>query len=455
MADVNGNQLLDAGDTLVAFTYSDGDAGHYCFESILPCDYIVVEIQPPGFGELNDYDLTPEPDGDDSADGPDNQIPVALTAGEDDEDNDFVDIVCPHNLPVIVPDTICANGNVVFQTLSLNLGILNYSWNFGSGSNPPTGLGPGPISVNYITTTDNQINGATVTMTISKVGCPDLTGEVSHVEVNPYPNASINASIANLCYFDNRTFQPTAPVIPVATYQWNFGVDAVPATATGYGPHSVYYPTIGSKTVKLVIHPNEPGAQCPDSSTISFNVITCLTSLAGTVKSISGAGIGSITLNLYKDNNFDGIKDDTVIVASANSVASGPTAGAYSLTSLIPGNYVIIEKQPSAWLSVGDGDVSPDGDIVPNIDQLDNLIPVTLHPLISDLGNNFTERIAPGTITGSVFVDFDNDDFPDSGEGIPNVTIGIYRDSIADGHADNLIPIATQITNADWVLFIF
>ena len=269
-ADVNGNGVFDGGDTLVAVVFSSAGTGNFCFLQLRPCKYILVEIQPATYGSLYDYDLTPDPDGDDSGDGPDNQIPVTLSPSEADADNNFVDIVCPTILPVIPPDTICANGTVVFQIADLGLGALTYSWNFGSGATPLTGLGLGPISVNYVTTTNNQANGAVVSMTISKAGCPDLTGEVSHVEINPYPNAAINGSTATLCYFANRTFQPVAPPIPGATYQWTFWSGAVPLTASGYGPHTVYYTTTGSKTVKLVIHPNEPGAQCPDSSSISF-----------------------------------------------------------------------------------------------------------------------------------------------------------------------------------------
>ncbi len=37
----------------------------------------------------------------------------------------------------------------------------------------------------------------------------------------------------------------------IDTYEWNFGADATPATATGVGPHTVVYSTAGNKTVTL------------------------------------------------------------------------------------------------------------------------------------------------------------------------------------------------------------
>jgi hypothetical protein len=39
---------------------------------------LIVEIQPINYGSLSDFDASPDPDGNDSPDGPDNQIPVAL-----------------------------------------------------------------------------------------------------------------------------------------------------------------------------------------------------------------------------------------------------------------------------------------------------------------------------------------------------------------------------------------
>jgi hypothetical protein len=49
-------------------------------------------------------------------------------------------------------------------------------------------------------------------------------------------------------------------IIPGATYSWDFGTDAIPAGATGYGPHTVYYTSEGTKTVTLIIYPNAQGA---------------------------------------------------------------------------------------------------------------------------------------------------------------------------------------------------
>ena len=227
MADMNGNGNVDAGDTLVTSTTTSGINGGYCFSNIRPCNYVVVEVQPATYGELSDYDNTPDPDGNDSGDGPDNEIPVVLSQGENDLDNDFIDIICPTVVPTLPYDTICSGQSVTLQINNLNLGALTYSWNFGSGSSPGSGLGLGPHTVSYVTTTQNQMGGASVVMTISKTGCPDLVGEVTKIDVNAYPIATINSGPDSICYYTIRVFQPVAPQIPGATYTWTFGAPPI------------------------------------------------------------------------------------------------------------------------------------------------------------------------------------------------------------------------------------
>jgi hypothetical protein len=368
---------------------------------------------------------------------------------KNDLDNNFVDIVCPTVLPTLPYDTICSGQNVTLLISDLNLGSLTYSWNFGSGSTPGTGSGLGPHTISYVTTTQNQLNGASVVLTISKAGCPNLVGEVTKIDVNAYPNAAINTSTAPICYYTNKTFQPVAAAIPGATYTWTFGAGAVPATATGYGPHTVYYTTTGTKTAKLVIHPNEAGAQCPDSSTVSFTILLCPGTIIGFVKSVAGVGIPGVTVKLFADANADGMADNSTEIRNVLSGFPPGPLGRYVMVSLTPGSYVIVETQPFGWLSFDDLDASNDGDIVPNISGLDNIIPVTILPSEIDSMNNFIETPAPGNITGTVFEDFNNNQVPDSGEGLGSVVLNLYADMGHDGIADNGIIIATTTTLAD------
>ncbi|HJW28834.1 MAG TPA: SdrD B-like domain-containing protein, partial [Saprospiraceae bacterium] len=441
--DQNNNQGVDTTDVLLASTFTDG-SGNYCFTGLHPCQYVVVEMQPASYGNLSDYDSTPDPDGDDSLDGPDNEIPVALTPIEGDFNNNFTDVVCPATLPVLPFDTICSGQSVLLQISDLNLGTLTYAWNFGSGASPALGNGLGPYTITYILTTQNNTTGASVMLTISKSGCPDLVGEITRIHVNAIPNASINTGTQPVCYYTNKIFQPVAPLIPGATYQWSFGSGAVPLTATGYGPHTVYYTTSGTKTAKLVIYPNEPGAECPDSSTISFTILNCPAQVLGAVKSDEGVGISNVALRLYADANTDGIADNSNVV----KIAFTNQFGMYAIASVVPGNYVVVETQPSGWNTVDDYDTTDDGDIAPNISGLDNLIPVTLPPNEIDSLNVYIESPQPGSITGNVFQDLNNNQLPDTGEGISGATLKVLPDVNTDGIADDSIPVAIGVSSS-------
>src|SRR5690606_34530665 len=205
--------------------------------------------------------------------------------------------------------------------------------------------------VTYAWSPNSQANGASVSLTIEKAGCSAENEEVAVVYVNPYPNASINGATSNLCVSSNglnitRTFQPQAAPIPGATYEWDFGPGAVPATAVGYGPHTVYYTTTGSKVVELMIDPNYPTQSCPDSATISFTVVQCSGNIAGSVRDDEGNGFQGIQVALFKDVNTDGSPDTTVAIATAITQSNG----AYAFVSVATGHYVIKQMvQPSGY----------------------------------------------------------------------------------------------------------
>ncbi|RZJ70467.1 PQQ-dependent sugar dehydrogenase [Flavobacterium sp.] len=67
---------------------------------------------------------------------------------------------------------------------------------------------------------------------------------------NAAPTADFEASSQLVCIGTEVTFTSVS-FGTIDTYQWNFGLDATPATATGIGPHSVVYTSEGEKTVTL------------------------------------------------------------------------------------------------------------------------------------------------------------------------------------------------------------
>ena len=89
------------------------------------------------------------------------------------------------------------------------------------------------------------------------------------IKVNPKPFANINASAVS-CPSVFTASDPGAGVnSPV--YTWDFGTGAVPATATGAGPHSVTYPTPGVRSVSLSITSSDG---CSNAVVSSIN--TCI-----------------------------------------------------------------------------------------------------------------------------------------------------------------------------------
>jgi len=81
--------LLDENGDEVGTVTSD-ESGDYTFEGVEPGDYTLVESDPDGYFDVSDQDETPE----DATDGDptvDDTIDVTVDAGEDDEDNNFVE----------------------------------------------------------------------------------------------------------------------------------------------------------------------------------------------------------------------------------------------------------------------------------------------------------------------------------------------------------------------------
>jgi len=90
--DVNGNGIVDGGETVYLTTTTDVN-GFYRFTEVPQGCYVIVELQPNGLDDVSDEDVTNpgNVDMDGSNDPVDNLIPVCITAGEYDDGNDFVE----------------------------------------------------------------------------------------------------------------------------------------------------------------------------------------------------------------------------------------------------------------------------------------------------------------------------------------------------------------------------
>ncbi|MEP6794469.1 MAG: SpaA isopeptide-forming pilin-related protein [Saprospiraceae bacterium] len=316
-------------------------------------------------------------------------------------------------------------------------GILPYSdftWNFGAGSTPvpSTISGPsatGPFTVTYssagvrnvsLTATDNYGNVSTSTQTI---------------DVQPAATASITSNFNPICTGGTATMTATMTSGTATTWLWQYNNAG---TWTNVGSNQSTYVTpvlsVGSYTYRIIINQL---SNCPATSTITINVIACLGSLTGKVIDTLNVGIQSVNVRLYVDNNFDGLPDPNLgSVKSVNSVSTG----VFSMTSIIPGQYVIVQTQPIGYISMSDIDITNDMDSVVNINLNDNIIPATIEPQENDADNIFTEKKVDGIVSGYVFTDLDNDLIVDNGEGLEGVTITLYNDVDHNG-----IPVAGNI----------
>ncbi|MFN8338850.1 MAG: SdrD B-like domain-containing protein [Saprospiraceae bacterium] len=103
-------QLKDAVTGAVVATTTTNASGNYEFLNVAPGNYTIMEVQPNGYTSVSDQDATPDPDG---ADGttPNDMIPVTVTPGENDNDNNFVEEQ-PGNI----------RGNVTADTNNDNVG---------------------------------------------------------------------------------------------------------------------------------------------------------------------------------------------------------------------------------------------------------------------------------------------------------------------------------------------
>ena len=134
-------------------------------------------------------------------------------------------------------------------------------------------------------------------------------------------------------------------------------------------------------------------------------------------------GLTGAVVTLYTDPNGDGDPSDGVPYGSAVTTTA---SGNYAFTLLPPGYYVVVETDPSGFVSTADV-------INPN----DNWIPVTVVASTTASGKNFLDTntlVNLGIIGNQVWSDADNDGIFDGGEsGISGLTVELYLSTQTPG----------------------
>jgi gliding motility-associated-like protein len=125
-----------------------------------------------------------------------------------------------------------------------------YNWSVPPGATIASG-GTGPaIQVDFgvldgnITVVETNVytcQGSPVELAVELQGCNIV--------------AAFSASDTVICLSESVIFTDESEgITPGTSYEWDFGAGAIPATATGSGPHTVNYSTAGLKTVQLIVN---------------------------------------------------------------------------------------------------------------------------------------------------------------------------------------------------------
>ncbi len=141
-----------------------------------------------------------------------------------------------------------------------------------------------------------------------------------------------------------------------------------------------------------------------------------------------------VTLTL-KDSNGNDIDSDAVTAGVQPTTTTTNVSGAYSFTGLIPGTYRVVETDPAGYSSVTSNTVAS----------------VVVMPGATTTNVNFVDE-QPGSISGSVLADTNNDDSGD--DPISGVTVTLKDISGNDIDSDDITPgvqPTTAVTNASGV----
>ena len=176
--------------------------------------------------------------------------------------------------------------------------IESYSWSFGSDATPASGTGVTPSCV-YSTHGEK-----TVTLTVRDSG-GDTDSDTMTVTVTAPPVADAGddqtVDISTIVYFDGSASRAHAGRT-IASYSWDFGSDAAPATITGVSPFCTYS-AHGEKTVTLTV--TDSGGDT-DSDTMTVTVNAPPVADAGGDKEVYlNSNTNSVTVSFDGSNSYD------------------------------------------------------------------------------------------------------------------------------------------------------
>ena len=463
-------------NTPIQLTITNAE-GDYLFTGIEPGDYVVEETDPDGYTSVSDGDSSPDVGEDAPNEDPnDNRIPVSVgtnpttLAVENDGNNNFVDtsplaglgdtVWFDHNFDGIknagesgiegvsviltdsnsnAVDTMVTDADGLYRITGLLPG--DYKVEVDSSTLPQSvvqtydlddGVSANPVTINAATVTlaagdsNNEVDfgyrplgslGDTVWNDSNANGILDA-GETGIAGVTVTLTGAVSATTTT-----DANGEYTFTDLPIGTYTVSVSgsaLDDFEPTHDLDDPMTTTPITANTADVELVLTSSGDAVESRDD--VDFGYYQQLSSITGTVlEDSTGDNAGDRAL---RDNNGDPV---TVMLTLYKADASGnpvgqslamttanTTTGVYRFTDLPPGDYVVIQSQPSGYNSIADHDASADGDSFDSDTTVDDRIAVTIMPGESeDDGNNFVEqRLA--SIGGWVSLDTTGNGFGDT-----------------------------------------
>jgi len=446
-ADNNADGRADG--SVLQTTTTDSE-GNYCFNKIQAANYVVNEKQPDGF-----LDVSENEGGDDhdmGNNGVANSIAAVVDAGEVDSGNDFVEIehgnLCGNvtadtnndgtgDTPIanvtltlfdaagvqVATTTTATNGNYCFNNLrpgdftvkeTQPAGYLDVSENEGGSDNDKGDNHELNSIAAYVAPGETDVHNDFVEVEYGNL-CGSVTADTNNDDNGDEPIANVTLTL-----FDAAGTQ-------VAT--------TTTATNGNYCFNSL---RPGDYTVKETqpsgyfdVSENEGGSDNDKGDNNELNSIAAYVAPGETDvhNDFVEEEPGSLCGNVSKDTNNDGRADAPIagVTLTLNDAAGtqvGTTTtdsnGDYCFTGLVPGEYTVVETQPSGYFDVSEDEGGEDDD---GTNDAVNTLTGTVHGGERDGHNDFVEA-EESSLGDRVWYDDNVNGVQDADEsGVANVTV--------------------------------
>ena len=436
-------RLKDLADIVIATDTTDA-TGAYAFADIAPGNYVLMQTDSVGYIDLFDEDESIDAIDTDGADGVINDmIPVTLTAGENDADNNFVEEQLGSILGNVSLDSDNDDiGDLPFSNIIIILedavgtevsrDTTDAAGDFGFLDVEPgtynlvelDSLGYQDVSDEDATPDTDGADGLVNDMIPVVLDAGEVDADNNFVEEQL---GGISGSVMSDTDNDNIGDTPIQNILIELKDLVGTVIDSVRTDATG----AYNFPVVEPGDY-ILMQTDNPGSQDisdedaspdPDGADGIVNDMIPVTLDAGesdTDNNFVEEELGQIAGTVTADTDNDDIGDTAqvgilielkdlsgVVVASMNTDA----AGGFQFLDIAPGDYVLEQTDASTFIDVSDEDSTPDPDGADGL--VNDMIPVTLTAGEADVDNDFVDE-QEGAISGTVMADTDNDDIGDA-----------------------------------------